>query len=911
MKKNLIPIICALFFIGQSCADLKQQEQSVDWPEITSQTKPWTRWWWMGSAVEVQNLELLMGDYAAHGFGGVEVTPIYGVKGEEANNIDFLSPRWVDLLTATVKAGQRFGMGVDMNTGTGWPFGGPQVTDVHASKQMEFRKLIDPTQDELDQFINKMNVSKEFELIALSAFNSHGERINLLNSGNTIEQIQKAGRKAIAILQSNTNQKVKRAAPGGEGLVFNHFSKVATQQYLDRFDQAFNGNPGIRCFFNDSYELDRANAERELFDTFEHIKGYDLALYASELSGEGNSDTIARIKADYRDVLGEMLLSNFTTTWTNWAAQYGAITRNQAHGSPGNLIDLYAAVGIPELETFHATGFPFLQSFIDQSGAKHTESNKLFKKFASSAAHQKGEPLVSCETFTWLNEHFKTPLYQCKPELDELFVKGVNHVFFHGTTYSPEFALWPGWCFYASVHMDPANPQWEHIKAMTTYISRCQSVLQQGQHTNDFLVLWSTDDYNADTKRLEKQLSLHNSQKWVNMPEITTLLDKGYLFDFTTDRIVQNSRVRGKSIETFDKVPYKAVVVPETKRIKLATFKKLLSIAKDGSTVIFRNLPSSVSGFLNYQEQEKEMRKLIKVIDFKSVNDIQRAVYGKGQILLGEIEPALSYAGIERETLVDHHIKFISRKTTNGYYYFIANHENEELNDWLSFKNCASQAILMNPIDGEITMAKSDEGKVKIHLKPGESGILYFSSKPINNVTERKDYIDGQSFILSQPWTMSPIIGGPSLFPTCKLPELKFWTDLEGEDYNNFSGTVAYETIFDLNKKNSDDYLLKLGEVEASVRVLVNGEQAGILWSFPFELEIGQYLKEGKNCLRFEVCNLGGNRIRYLDKKGIKWKKFENINIVNLDYKPFDASEWNVLPSGLNGDIKIIEQIVE
>ncbi len=52
-----------------------------------------------------------------------------------------------------------------------------------------------------------------------------------------------------------TLQKVKRAAPGGEGLVMDHFSKSAVDVYLSRFDSAFSkSNHGIRCFFNDSYE---------------------------------------------------------------------------------------------------------------------------------------------------------------------------------------------------------------------------------------------------------------------------------------------------------------------------------------------------------------------------------------------------------------------------------------------------------------------------------------------------------------------------------------------------------------------------------------------------------------------------------------------------------------------------------
>ena len=51
-------------------------------------------------------------------------------------------------------------------------------------------------------------------------------------------------------------------------------------------------------------------------------------------------------------------------------------------------------------------------------------------KYASSAAHIAGKTYTSSETFTWLTEHFRTSLSQCKPDMDLMFVSGVNHMFF-------------------------------------------------------------------------------------------------------------------------------------------------------------------------------------------------------------------------------------------------------------------------------------------------------------------------------------------------------------------------------------------------------------------------------------------------------------------------------------------------
>src|SRR5665648_159725 len=106
------------------------------WPEVKKEMHPWARWWWMGNAVDKENLERELKMFADAGIGGVEITPIYGAKGYESDYIDFLSPQWVNLLDYTVQAGNSLGMGVDMNAGTGWPFGGPQINADNAAGKL-------------------------------------------------------------------------------------------------------------------------------------------------------------------------------------------------------------------------------------------------------------------------------------------------------------------------------------------------------------------------------------------------------------------------------------------------------------------------------------------------------------------------------------------------------------------------------------------------------------------------------------------------------------------------------------------------------------------------------------------------------------------------------------------------------
>ena len=54
-----------------------------------------------------------------------------------------------------------------------------------------------------------------------------------------------------------------------------------------------------------------------------------------------------------------------------------------------------------------------------------------------------------------------------------------------------------------------------------------------------------------------------------------------------------------------------------------------------------------------------------------------------------------------------------------------------------------------------------------------------------------------------------------------------------------------------------------------------------------------------------EVTNTSANRIRDLDRRGVKWQNFYDINFVNLNYKKFDASDWPVRPAGLLGPVTL------
>ena len=346
--------------------------QDVSWPEIGLDAKPAARWWWMGSAVDKENLTRNLEAYAAAGMGTMEITPIYGVQGNDAKDIPFLSPRWMQMLQYTESEASRLGMQIDMNTGTGWPFGGPEVGIEDAACKLFVTEYRLEGGNTLDQRIEVADKKQKpyAKLERLMAFSDTGKCLDLtdkVKDGMLCWKAPKGSWRLIAAFCGKTLQKVKRAAPGGEGYVMNHFSARAVKNYLGRFERAFDGKfkdtaGGATAyphnFFNDSYEVYGADWSEGLFDEFLARRGYKLEEHLPEFLAAGErSDKTRRIISDYRETLGELLQENFTRQWTEWTHRHGAKTRNQAHGSPGNLIDLYATVDIPECEGFGLSDF--------------------------------------------------------------------------------------------------------------------------------------------------------------------------------------------------------------------------------------------------------------------------------------------------------------------------------------------------------------------------------------------------------------------------------------------------------------------------------------------------------------------------------------------------------------------------
>ncbi len=936
-----------------------QPKPGLLWPVITQQTRPWTRWWWMGSAVNDKDLTRLLQQYRKAGLGGVEITPIYGVKGEEKQFINFLSPRWMDRFTHTLTEAKRLGMGVDLAQVSGWPFGGPWVTPADACKYVAYKtytvkagdsvgeaitytqtpinrtvgepiditKLIDPIAKNPDlqlHAFDQVRFEKPLPLQTLMAYPDKGQPLDLTASVDATGKLNWTAPPGTnwtlyAVFQGWHGKQVERAGPGGEGDVIDHFSKMATQHYLQRFDKAFAGRniQSLRGFFNDSYEVDDAQGEGNwtpaLFAEFNTRRGYDLKQHLPALFANDSDDRNVRVLSDYRETISELLLENYTKTWSRWAKNKGKIIRNQAHGSPANILDLYAVTDIPEIEG--------------------TELLRI--KFASSAAHVMGKPLASSESATWDNEHFLSKLSDVKTDMDRFLLGGVNHTFYHGTNYSPQNAAWPGWLFYAAVHFNPNNTFWTDFGKLNQYVTRCQSFLQPGKPDNDVLVYLPIYDAYAQRGKssalpalLQHFDGMEHGFKGMPIEKYAeTLWQKGYGFDFISDKQLLGVTTAGGRLKTGGN-SYRTILVPDARIMPLATFQQLLKLARNGATVVFAGaLPDDVNGLNRLAARRGVFKQAIADLTFTETVDVQRASVGKdgehptdgrpGAFLVGKnVDQLLVAAGVPRETLVDQGMQFIRREQAAGSCYFIVNSGGKAVDGWVPLQTSDQAVALFNPMTeatGMVATRIAANGTTEVYLQllPGESAILQTAKTSTGNPMYAYRKPAGPPQPITGTWTINFVTGGPELPKPVQTTELGSWTKLAGDAVKKFSGTATYTITFPAPLGSSTDWLLDLGQVAESAQVTLNGKAMGTLIGPVYQVLIPRQAMTAMNTLTVTVSNGMANRIADMDRNHVPWKKFYNINMsarLKEDRDAnglFTAERWTPKDAGLLGPVTL------
>lgn len=934
----------------------------LSWPEVRQETKPWTRWWWLGNTIEEKDLTAAMESYAAVGLGGLELTPIYGVRGEEPRFAPFLGPVFMRRFEHALREGRRLGLGIDLSTGTGWPFGGPWVGEADAAKYLaratytveagarlsqpvsyvqrgvvrfagpkrlplaSIKRDLAANGDLQELAFDQVRFEITLPLLTLQAYGPDGRRLDLtarVGADGRLDWTAPSGGKGpwrlVALFQGQHGKLVERAGPGGEGYAIDHFSAEALRRYLAPFDAAFKGREltGLRGYFNDSYEVDDAAGESNwtpaFLDEFRRLRGYDLLDHLPALDGAGDPAVADRVRCDYRETLSDLLLERFTTPWRDWARAQGKIIRNQAHGSPALLLDLYAASDIPEQEGSDVTAI----------------------KLASSAAHVLGKPLASAEAATWLDEHWRSNLADVKAAVDLFFLGGINHVCYHGTACSPQADPWPGHQFYAAVELHPANPLWTDFAALNAYVTRAQSFLQSGMPDEDVLVYYNIHDrWSRPPAAGEEPLPHFHGRESEGVGARATaaaLYKAGHGFDFVSDRMIAGLTVdaAGRLRHTAagpQGASWRALVVPPTHLMPDATWSRLLTLVESGATVVVaENLPEDVPGLGSLDQRRATLRRdadrvrasLARVsATGGSGHDLRVARVGGGRLWLAD-DPAaaLHAAGVPAERFAASGLDWVRRRRADGGAdYFLLNRTADAVASWLPVAVPGRGAAWFDPLDGRAGVAHQRTGpsgalEVWARLEAGQSLLLRVAPRELSGAPWFSLVGAGAGVPVAGRWAVDFLRGGPVLPKPVARTSLSSWTEW-GSDAARFAGTARYSIEVRRPAGLAEgDVVLDLGKVSETARVRWNGSEVAVLIAPPFRVLLPRASWRDVNSLEIEVSNLAANRIADYDRRGVPWKKFYNTNMPARRKENrgpdglFTAAAWQPLPSGLLGPV--------
>ena len=96
-----------------------------------------------------------------------------------------------------------------------------------------------------------------------------------------------------------------------------------------------------------------------------------------------------------------------------------------------------------------------------------------------------------------------------------------------------------------------------------------------------------------------------------------------------------------------------------------------------------------------------------------------------------------------------------------------------------------------------------------------------------------------------------------------------------------------------------------------TARVTLNGRPLAVLIGAPYVVDIPRHAFRARNELQVDVSNLMANRIADMDRRGVRWKRFYNVNMPASRPENrgpdglFDAAKWEPRESGLLGPVTL------
>src|SRR2546425_8181221 len=550
------------------------------------------RWWWFGPAVTKPELEREMRIMKEGGIGGFEVQPVYPLTLDDPQkgirNFPFLSDEYIDALRFVSAKAHELGLRMDLTIGSGWPYGGPQVSVDQASGMLRSERV---KIEANSRRVPVPNLSAGEKLLAAFLERPQGQGIDP-DSIREVTEIHDGilqlpakldgAQEILFFISSRTGMQVKRPAIGAEGFVLDHLSRTAIDIYLhkvgDRLMQAFDSRPGGSlpyAIFCDSFEVYNQDWTSDFLEEFKKRRGYDLKPYLPALIADIGPKTRA-IRHDWGETITELLNERFLEPLHDWAERNHTRLRMQNYGIPAAVLSSNAYVDLPEGE---GSQWKIVRA----------------SRWASSASHLYGRPVTSSETWTWLHSPvFRATPLDIKAEADLHFLQGINQLIGHGWPYTPPGVEYPGWRFYAAAVFNEKNPWWIVMPDVARYLQRVSAVLREGQPASDVALYLPNSDAWANSSAGHTHL-IDSLRELVGPDVIARILESGYNLDFFDDAALATVGRVEKDALVLGANRYRVVVLPGVERIPLDTLRKLEDFVRGGRVFICTRRPSALA----------------------------------------------------------------------------------------------------------------------------------------------------------------------------------------------------------------------------------------------------------------------------------------------------------------------------
>lgn len=920
-------------------------QQSFQNPDASA--RPTMRWW-ISVAADEERIREEVREIAAAGYGAAEIVP-FDIKTDSGVDLDVYgwgTEHWSKLMKAALEEAGKCGIKLDFTISIAWPISSPNIEST-ADPASEVKLDVGRTNLTSGQYyLGELpgSATANSKLLSVSV-------AKLAEDGKTydFDSIVDITDNAFRDPDSRTGYKVHYQTPddGDYALfasweapteklksgfyVIDHYGTAGAESILKYWEEEFIPSVGedlfranARSIFCDSLEQS-GNWSRQFLETFQEEKGYDISPYIFHLAGGhynatyklSDSELSKQIQRDYYDVLTTCFIDYHLNPIREFCHKYGKTLRYQtAYGKTLELAETAMHVDIPEGESMMIRNT--IDNFRAQAGAVHTTGKNLYT--AEIQAEGSRNYVQDWDDFLWILQR------QWAGGINNFTQHGMSYRGdFHGEDYTPENGYidgleWPGYeGFGRANYSNNWNrlPSWEHISDYTDYVSRTQTVLQQGKADVDLAVY--RNDYMDNISG--------SDGSWIAKDGDYIYKDggqlerAGYTYDFVcpANLALENSVVKD-GVLCADGPSYKAMVIQYQNYMPTETAQRILEYAQNGLPVIFIGDTPTITSNLTEENIQllALMKELLAVPNVKQVESYDD-VLGALEILSVQPDTAFSQ---QEEVLTVH------RSAQDADFYYVYNFGrcdntktvSEPARDSIRPVDFEVSFVgegvpyLLDAWSGEITPIaeyKTENGRItlNVELDSNESKLIAFASPEWgvspqtshavsstggevmaadNGLLKVRSFENGTAAVeLDNGRTCKAVVEGieapveltnwnlsvkdycpgntpiETVFNTIDVGEttLKSWTEIDG--IRNAAGIGTYTTSFTLQQgwEQGKGAILNLGRVQDSFRVTVNGTQLPPSNRYTSKVDIGPYVVAGENTVVVEVATTLVNKL--------------------------------------------------